>query len=640
FPILPVNNKVVYLNGHVYRPGKYELKQGMTLRDIISSYDIILPEPALYAQIIRLEKPVFKPVVIPFNLSQILETKAIQIVLEPHDTIVIFSKWEFEQHPVAYIEGAVRKPGEYELIKGMKISDLIFLGGGVNKSAYLDKAQLFRIVDWPRRELIEFNLQKVLEGDLKENIELNDEDQIVIRDILELKDMLMVSVEGEVRKPGKYPLVKDMRVSDLLSIAGNVKKDAFLDEYQIIRTRKDRKIEVYTFNLKEALSGNKDHDILLADEDKVVIQNIWNVKEKNYVTIEGEIMKPDKYRLGENMTLRDLIIQAGYVKESAYLIEAEVFRFNPTQNGIETNKINVDLQKVLEKDKEHNIILQDKDKVFIRKISQWEDIGHVVEIKGEVKHPGIYTIRKDEQLSNVIERAGGLLEAAYLEGSVFTRESVKAMQKARLLEMTLKLEQEILRAGTKEAAQSVSAEGTQSTAAVIQNQKDLIDKLKKVEPTGRMVINLKELKDLKGTKDDINLKNGDVLFIPKRSDFVLVTGEVYNPTALIFENNNKTKDYLAMVGGPTKSADKDDIYIVKVNGTVLSSENFSAGVYRKWWNPFTWWGTSLLNAKLSPGDTILVPEKVEVSHVLRDVKDVTSVIYNIAVAAGVWKTIR
>ncbi|MBI5417195.1 SLBB domain-containing protein [Candidatus Poribacteria bacterium] len=639
FPVLSVNNSVIYLSGHVYRPGKYELKQGMTLKDIISSYDLILPEPAEYAQIIRLEKPAFNPLVITFNLSELLKGRGEQVVLQPHDTIIIFSKWKFQSHPVVYIEGAVRKSGVYELIKGMKISDLIYMGGGLNKSAYMNEAQLFRIGTGPKRELLKINIEKVLEGDEKENIELRDEDQIVIRDILDIKDVLTVSIEGEVRKPGVYPLIKDMTVMDLLSFAGNTKKDAFPDEYQIIRTRKDRKVEVLTYNLREALSGNKDHNVLLADEDNVIIKNIWNIKEKKFVMIDGEIMKPGEYRLGENMTLRDLIIQAEGIKDSAYLIEAEVIRYNPMQKGIETNKINVNLQKVMDKDHENNIILQDKDKVFIRKISNWEDIGQVVEIKGEVQHPGIYTIKKDESLSSLIQRAGGFLESAYLEGSVFSRQSVKAMQKARLEEMASRLEQEILRAGTKEAAANVSAEGAQNTTVVLQAQKDLIEKLKKVEPTGRMVIHLKQLNDLKDSKDDLILKNGDMLVIPKKPDFILITGEVYNPTALIFEGNN-TKYYLNKVGGPTKNADKDDIYIVRTDGTVLSSEVFSAGVYRKWWNPYTWWGTSLLNANLSPGDTILVPEKVEVSHILRDVKDVTSVIYNIAVAAGVWKTIK
>ncbi len=642
FPILPIERKIIYIKGHLFRPGKYELKQNMSLRDIISSYDILLPEPSEnYAQIIRLNGTNYHPLVIPFNLGNLLKgDEKENIILQPYDTIIIFSKWDFHKEPEVSIEGEVRKPGKHRLFAGMKLSDLIFLGGGIKSEAYLEENQLFRVDGERKEELIQFNLKKILSGENKENIILKDEDRVVIRNIWELRDKPFVTIEGAIRKPGKYPLIKDMRVNDIISLAGNIKKDAFLEEYQIIRVRKDREIEIQTYNLNKALAGDPDNNVVLCDEDNVNISNLWDKKEIRNVTIEGEVMKPGKYRLGEKMTLRDLIYQAGYLKESAYLKESEIIRYSPQQEGVVVKKINVDLEKVLQNNSDENIVLSNMDKIFIKRIPNWEDIGASVKILGEVAHAGTYSINKDEPLSKVIERAGGFIDTAYLEGAVLTRVSVKEIQKARLQEMILKLEQEVLRNATVEAASATSSDDAKGQAIIIQSQKDLLEKIKNVEPTGRIIIRLQPIEQLKGTKDDIALKNEDILYIPKKTDVVLITGEVYNPTAVIYEKDFTVRQYLSKVGGPTKSADKSNIYVIKVDGTVLSSENSDEIRNLRWWNPFSWFRNTLLSMELTPGDTILVPEKIKYPHLMRDIKDVTTILYNIAVTAKVWETIK
>jgi protein involved in polysaccharide export with SLBB domain len=191
-------------------------------------------------------------------------------------------------------------------------------------------------------------------------------------------------------------------------------------------------------------------------------------------------------------------------------------------------------------------------------------------------------------------------------------------------EMLQELELEIARLSSEEVRQSLSEEDLAAQAEFIDAQQMLIEKLQQSRATGRVIISLAPLAAFRGSSTDLSLEDGDALHIPKQMNTVNVMGSVYNPTAIIFdENNPELAYYLERTGGPTENADEDLIYVIRSDGTVVSKMR-----ERSWWRRFE-------NIELYPGDTVLVPEKLVRSDWMRDTKDITQILYQIATTAGV-----
>ncbi len=522
----------------------------------------------------------------------------------------------------------------------MRLKDLVFKAGRFTRDAYLPQAHLYR-TDWKTKEVTihTFNLKKALEGDPEHNLLLKDLDQVVIHNIREYVPPGKISISGEVHKPGTYTYAENMRVKDLVLVARNITRDAYLPQAHLYRTDwKTKEVTIHTFNLKKALEGDPEHNLLLKDLDQVVIHSIWEYVKKYTVSIKGMVNKPGTYPYAANMTVRDLILVGGNViKDAAYMEAAELIRYNIIGGErVETTVLNFDVRRALEGDPAHNLKLQPLDTVHIKQIPDW-GVEKSVSVSGEVLFPGTYQIRVGERLSDVIERAGGYTEEAYLRGAVFTRQSVRAVQQERIKQMIDRLEVEIAAYGAKEAQAALSKEDLAAQAQFVSAKKALLAKLRKAKATGRVVITLLPVDVLKATSSDLVLEKGDRLYVPKKPDTVNVLGAVYNPTALVYdEKRPEAKHYLAMVGGPTENADEGQMYIIRADGTVVSKKGKSwFGIS---WNPEeNRWGfwESLENTKLYPGDTVLVPHKVVKPSFLRDVKDVTQILFQLAVTAGI-----
>ncbi|RKX55563.1 MAG: polysaccharide export protein, partial [Thermodesulfobacteriota bacterium] len=497
-----------------------------------------------YALIKRFVFPTGETKLIPFNLGEVVLEKKKDIELKPLDKIYIFSRWFFEPKPTASIEGEVRNPGTYKISeKGFRVKDLILLAGGLKKDAYLEKAELYRLdIKNKKQILITFNLKKALEGDPKHNILLKDLDRIVVHSIWEYIPKQTVSIYGEVNKPGKYPFVPGMRVKDLIFAGGNIKDSAYLEE-----------AEITSYEIKD-----------------------------------GKLYKV-------------------------------------------THKV-INLKKALEGDPKHNILLKPYDKLVVKKIPDWGEIGYV-EITGEVRFPGKYPIRKGEKLSSLIERAGGFTDRAYLKGAVFIRKSVKEMQQKNLNEMILRLKKELLGASTTLSATSTSEGETKVISLEFQMKKELIESLKNLKALGRMRIKLLPLRLLKHSKYDIELEDGDTLYIPPKPNYVNVIGAVFSGGSFIYDKNKSYKDYIALAGGPTKYADTDNIYIIKADGTAVK---VNQGLFSWNYQRSRWEFVPLVGKKITidPGDTIVVPEKLTRFAWFRPVRNITEILMHIVVTTG------
>ena len=390
------------------------------------------------------------------------------------------------------------------------------------------------------------------------------------------------------------------------------------------------------------MSGDEKQNLLLQDQDRIIVYSRWEKKDRPTVRINGAVRSPGEYYLLEGMTLRDLIFTAGNITDEAFMEKASLSRIVASKDGSEIIKIEISPKNILAGKEEGNITLKKHDVVHIREIPLYRQaLNQKVSLQGEFLFPGEYTFSEGERISSVIQRAGGLTENAYPFGAVFLRESVKEIQKIRYREYLSQLEQDI----TAESALDMGAGLEKREVAGVLSEKldvkeELIEKMKKVEPTGRMIINLEEVILMPSSKNDFQLRSGDVLIVDKKPSFVHILGEVYNPTAMVVEEGKDVNYYLDRVGGPKKGADKKRLFIVRANGTVISKEQggfLGLGLWDQ--ESHRWMVGTFGSIELGPGDTVIVPQKVEEDKWMQTAKDVSLVLYQAAIAAGVMRDI-
>jgi protein involved in polysaccharide export with SLBB domain len=335
------------------------------------------------------------------------------------------------------------------------------------------------------------------------------------------------------------------------------------------------------------------------------------------------------------MRVRDLVVAAGNPRRAAYLKNAEISRIKKTEDSVSSFSITINLEKALADDPEHNIILEPYDELIIRKIPNWaEETDRYVTLKGEVMFPGTYPIFRGEHISSVIDRAGGFTDKAYLRGAKFTRSSVREEQQKRLEEIVARAELQMQTMQSQIAATATSAEELEANRASIEGLRQTLGKLKAAKAEGRVVMHLSEPTSFKGGMYDLELMGGDVLEVPKTPGSVNVLGQVYNPTTFVCEPGQTVSYYLRQAGGPTRDAEKGDMYIIRADGSVFSRQHASFGLswddYAKRWSFGGFGGTSL-----EPGDTLVVPQQLMRTAWMRDIKDITSILSQAAITAGI-----
>jgi protein involved in polysaccharide export with SLBB domain len=323
-PILPYADKTVYLDGYVSRPGKFAYRDGMKVTDLIGSYKDLLPEPSTtHAEIIRLSQPDFTPTVLAFNLGDALAGKDPDLVLKPFDTVRIFSKYDFEDLPVITVTGEVRDPGDHLTNGSPHLRDAVYLAGGPTSDALLDDAQVFRKTRDGKITVISVNLAKALQGDEKDNLLLEGKDRVFIHRDLNKMDPPTVAIEGEVGRPGKYPLGEDMSASDLVRVAGGFKRGAFTQEADLTRYEVAQGTKVVSDHVEvpiaQAMTGEADADVRLRDGDVLTIRQITGWKDVGAtIKVTGEVLHPGTYGIQEGERLSSVIQRAGGFRDDAY----------------------------------------------------------------------------------------------------------------------------------------------------------------------------------------------------------------------------------------------------------------------------------------------------------------------------------
>ena len=323
-PILPYAEKTVYLDGYVSRPGKFAYTDGMKVTDLIRSYKDLLPEPSTtHAEIIRLAQPDYTPVVLAFNLGDALAGKDQDLILKPFDTIRIFSKYAFEDPPIITITGEVRDPGDHLTNGTPHLRDAIYLAGGITRDALLDDAQVYRKTNNGKLQVISVNLAKALAGDGKYDIALEPKDRVFVHRDLNKLDPPMVSVEGQVARPGKYPLGEDMTAAQLVRLAGGFTRGAFTETADLTRYEVEQGTKVVgdhvSVPIEKAMLGEPDSDVRLRDGDVLTVGQISNWQDlAATIQVKGEVAHPGGYGIQPGERLSSVIARAGGFLPTAY----------------------------------------------------------------------------------------------------------------------------------------------------------------------------------------------------------------------------------------------------------------------------------------------------------------------------------
>ena len=505
FPIAPYNQDSVYLQGHVIRPGRYSYRPNMKVTDIIASFKDLLPEPAnQYAEIIRLNAPDFHPTVESFDLAGALANPEQAPVLHSMDTVRVFSKFDFENPPTVSVLGDVRGPGTYQTSGQIHVSDAVHLAGGLAADAQKDEVQVFRYLPDGKSKIFSVSLNLALEGDPTANILLQPRDRLLIHRSTDAIEPATVYVQGEVGKPGRYPLTTNMTVADLIRVGGGLKPSANTQSADLTH---------YEWSTDQKLSG--DHQT-------------------------------------------------------------------------------VGISAALSGDPAANRPLSNGDVLTIRQLPGWNDLGASISVKGEVKNPGTYGIRPGERLSSILQRAGGFQSDAYPYSAVLQRVQVRELEAKEQNQMVLRVKD---LQNNLELLPDGDAKQRQAKEMALQQYQATLTQLGSNPPAGRVAIRISSnINRWKNTAADVEVRAGDMLVVPKRPSFVMVSGQVFNPTAVSYRPGKSAKWYLSQAGGPTTLANKKAIFVVRADGSVIGARE-------------SLWSGRSLNAVLEPGDTVVVPEK-------------------------------
>jgi len=455
------------------------------------------------------------------------------------------------------IKGAVKRAGLFELKPNETLSELIKFASGFKSNAFKDRFILERI-DGDRRKI-----KEVLFSNAKNEI-LKDGDVLEVNRIIE-KIENKISIKGPVYRPGNYEYVEGITVLDLIKKASGLKDNIFLNRGLIFSTNDGYNKSSASFSVNDIISGNA--NIILQPNDEVILYNKNDLTENYTLGIDGAVNKPNIFPFVENITINDLIIMAGGFKDSANHGVIDVFRkvrddefetlsksYKLTSNGTLTIDGNEDFK------------LEPNDRVSVRYLKGYAEQKKVL-VTGEINFPGNYIIEmKNERISDLVERAGGLSPYAFLEGASLIRVNPYFRDVA---------------------INSVfdNLNKTEVNSLDINNKKSFkigID-LEKIIAEGG-----------KESKYNLVLQNGDQLEIPSLKETVKVQGEILAPSLIRFDQSNTLKDYINKSGGFSSRAKRSKTYVIYPNGDIASSKNFL--FFRSY-------------PKLKPGAIILVPEK-------------------------------
>lgn len=641
---IPPVGRTVGIAGEVKRPAIFELNDEETTADVLPLSGGFLP--TAFPRVSRIERinPNGERTIIDVDLS---DQNTDDFTISDGDVIQIFPILD-QIESVVLLEGHVQRPGGFEWRQGMRVSDVVRSVSEMQPNPDLEYALIGREVQPTRRiEMIYVNLGLAINNPgSAADLELEPRDRLFtfgaaqnrqaqVADLLILlreqatyeQPPQIVTIRGNVRFPGEYPLVRNMTMDDLVKFSAGLNADTELDfallerridlqgnvaleatsfDPQTLSTRSPVQLnsqdEVIIFN------ANEPRDALVASTlDKLRFQANTN-NPALIVSVTGNVKFPGSYPLYRNLAVEDLIRIAGGLTESAETRVAEITRYDAEPEiGREIDHVAIDLRS--SGSNGLGLAMQPYDQLVIRQMPNWTD-NESVTIGGEVNSPGTYSITKEDTLSSLVTRAGGLTAYADARASIFLREELRQNEERMLEEVRDSLERDII----TQRLQSTNFEGQGSGATG--DTSALLDRISSITATGRLVIDMPSI--LAGTNPDkdVILRPGDQLLIPRTRQEVSVIGEVQRPTSHLFDPKASLADYVDRSGGLTELADGGNVFVIRSSGEVASYGGsrwfFQGGV------------------GVEPGDSIVVPFDASSTDFFYIWRSVSQILFNMS----------
>ena len=620
----------VFVLGEANFPGSYTVTGLATVTTALFAAGGVKPQGSLRRIQVRRQGALVRE----FDLYDLLMRgdSSADVKLLPGDVVMIPAVG-----PTASVYGEVQRPAIYELKGAANVVELIEMAGGLTPEADSGSASLLHVNAQRQRVVIGVNPGA---PDAREQLVGNGDALRVAR----LKPTIDsgITLQGYVYRPGGYAWHEGLRLADVIGTMDELKPNAD-QNYVLIRRMQGpgRQITVLSADLAAALNApDSPANVLLQPRDTLTVFDLQTGRDRvieplmqeltlqanlqqptQIVHIDGNVKVQGDYPLESGMRVSDLIRAGGGLDASAYGGHAELSRYTIDKGEQRrTEIITIDLAAVAGGDLAANLELRPFDQLSIKEISGWTEQDQVA-LVGEVRFPGTYTIKRGETLRSVMARAGGLTEYAFPEGSVFTREGLRQREQEQLDRLAARMQSDI--AATALMAARANQPGATASYNVGQS---LLVQIESTQAVGRLVIDLKSSMNAKpGSANDIIMRNGDQLVVPKQRQDVMVLGEVQSPSSHLYLPDLSRDDYIAQSGGVTSLANQGKIYVVRADGSVAANQRH--------------WLFSADGVDIHPGDAVVVPLDTERLPTLPLWQSVTQILYNIAVAVAVLHTL-
>jgi protein involved in polysaccharide export with SLBB domain len=527
--------------------------------------------------------------------------------------------------PQVAVSGSVKRQAVYELKGEETLADVLQDAGGTTVAASLSHITIERINANQERETSSLDLPSNSTPDAARKaiftFSVKDGDRVRVAPILPYSERV-VYLEGHVVRPGRVSYHEGMRLNEILRSYQDLLPEPATQGEIIRLVAPDLHVETINFDVAETLIGNTNLDLRPFDTIRILGRYEADAPQ---VTIRGEVLRPGTFALSQGMTAAQLVRMAGGFKRGALLEDADLTSYNVvdgTKAVVQRTSIRIG-DAVKKDDSAADAILKPHDILTIHQITGWEDIGATIKIDGEVGHPGSYGFIEGERLSSILLRAGGFRDTAYPSGAVMTRDQVRELEEKSRTELINQIETSSSAARLSPNLGSGDSSGT--LQLIQQQQQQVLSRLKSQPATGRLVIHINaDISSWKGTPADIEVRRGDVITIPKRPGFVLVTGQVYNASAITFVPGKTAGWYLQRAGGTSEIANRGQIFVIRANGSVVGRH--SGGLF----------DGGVLSTRLDAGDVVVVPQKIiGASLFWRNLLTVAQIASSVSITAAV-----
>jgi protein involved in polysaccharide export with SLBB domain len=528
------------------------------------------------------------------------------------------------------VDGEVKRPAIYEIRPDTDVAQIIDLAGGFTTEADSSQVALVRVNEQRARVV----LNVPIDASAGRGTMLRNGDSLRV---LRLRPTLDqgVTLEGHVFRPASVAWNEGLRIADVIPSVDELRPNADLN-YVLIRRElpPDRRVVVLSADLAAALRDpTSAKNVLLKPRDRIIVFDTSSGRREllnpvledvrrqaridtpsEIVRIDGRVKDAGDYPLEPQMRVSDLLRAGGGLQDAAYSAKAELTRYRLDGAARQTELVEIDLSAILKGDSSADLLLRPFDFLNVKEVPEWSEQEQVT-LLGEVRFPGSYPIQRGETLRSVIYRAGGLTDMAFPAGSVFTRHELQDREQLQLDRLAERLQSDL----ATTALQATAANQAQAGQALAVGQ-SLLNQIKTTRASGRLVIDLQAILAAQDS-DDVALRDGDRLLIPKLKQEVTVIGEVQTNTSHFYREQFSRDDYINLSGGVTRKADRGRIYIVRADGSVISSEG--SGWFRR-----------SGQVAMRPGDTVVVPLDTERMPALPLWQAVTQILYNLAITAA------